>query len=69
MKYQDTICNIVDKLSKKRHYIAISKELDLEQLAVLFLKHVWKQHSLFRNIMSDQRGHLISNFWTSYAKS
>ena len=49
----NTICNVVDRLSKERHYIGTTKELHAERLADLFLKHVWKHHGLPRSIVSD----------------
>ena len=37
---RDAICNVVDRLTKERHHIATTKELDAEGIAELFLNHV-----------------------------
>ena len=59
----DVILNVVDKLSKERHYISKTKKLNAEGLANLFLKHVWKHHGLSQSIVSNHRSQFISNFW------
>ena len=40
VKDANVICNIVDRLSKERHHIAIDKEIDAKKLADLFVHHV-----------------------------
>ena len=40
VKDANGICNIVDCLSKKRHYIATDKKIDTKRLADLFMYHV-----------------------------
>ena len=64
----DAILNIVDRLSKERHYIGTTKELNAEGLADLFLKHVWKHHGLPRSIVSDRGSQFISDFWKFLCK-
>ena len=64
----DAILNVVDKLSKERHYVATTKELNAEGLANLFLKHVWKHHGLPQSIVSDRRSQFISDFWRFLCK-
>ena len=59
----DAILNVVDRLSKERHYIGTTKELNAEGLADLFLKHVWKHHGLPQSIVSDRGSQFISDFW------
>ena len=58
----DAICCVVDRLSKERHYIPTTKELNAKSLADLFLKHVWKHHGLPQSIVSDRGSQFISNF-------
>ncbi len=53
VKGANAICNVVDRLTKKRHYIATNKEIDVERLMDLFVHHVWKCHGLPRSIISD----------------
>ena len=64
----DAICCVVDRLSKERHYIAMTKELNAEGLANLFLKHVWKHHGLPQSIVSDRGSQFISDFWKFLCK-
>lgn len=40
VKRLDAICNVVCQLSKKRHHISTSKEIDIEGLADLFVHDV-----------------------------
>ena len=63
MQGHDVILNVVDRLSKVRHYIETSKELNAESLADLFLKHVWKHYGLPQSSVSDRRSQFISDFW------
>ena len=64
----DATCCVVDRLSKERHYIATTKELNAEGLADLFLKHVWKHHGLPQSIVSDRGSQFISDFWKFLCK-
>ena len=50
----DAILTMVDRLSKKRHYIGTTKELNAEGLASFFLKHMWKHHGFPQSIVSDR---------------
>lgn len=59
----NAICNIVDRLSKKCHHITISKKINAERLANLFVHHVWKLHSLLRSIVLDRSTQFINDFW------
>ena len=64
----NAILNVVDRLSKERHYIGTTKELNAEGLADLFLKHVWKHHGLPQSIVSDRGSQFISDFWNLLCK-
>ena len=64
----NTICCVVDRLSKERHYIGTTKELNAEGLANLFLKHVWKHHGLPQSIVFDRGSQFISDFWKFLCK-
>ena len=64
----DSICYVVDRLSKERYYIATTKELNAGGLADLFLKHMWKHHGLPQNIVSDRGSQFISDFWKLLCK-
>ena len=63
IKGANIICNILDHFSKKRHYIATSKKIDVESLADLFVYHVGKLHGLLRSIISDCSTQFVNDFW------
>ena len=64
----DAILTVVDRLSKERHYIGTTKELNAEGLAGLFLKHMWKYHGLPQSIISDRGSQFIIDFWKFLCK-
>ena len=64
----DAILNVVDRLSKERHYIRTTKKLNAEGLANFFLKHVWKHHGLPQSIVSDRGSQFVSDFWRFLCK-
>lgn len=63
VKKANAICNIVDRLSKKRYHIATNNKTDAKRLVDLFVHHVWKLHSFPTSIISDHSSQFISNFW------
>lgn len=67
-KKTNAICNIIDRLLKKRHHIATDKEIDAEGLADLFVHHVWKLHGFPRSIVFDRGSQFISDFWKFLCK-
>ena len=64
----DAILTVVNRLSKKRHYIGTTKKLNAEGLADLFLRHVWKHCGLPQSIVSNHRSQFISDFWSFLCK-
>ena len=46
-------------------FIATHQDIDAEDLAMLFLVHVFSKHGTPSDIISDRRKHLISSFWRS----
>jgi hypothetical protein len=50
----NAILVIVDRLTKMKHFIACKGTCDAEEVAHLFLKHVWKLHGLPKTIISDR---------------
>ena len=59
----NAIVNIIDRFTKKRHHIAWNTKLDFENLIILFMKHVWCRHDLFKIIIFDKKFQFISDFW------
>ena len=61
----NTILVIVCHLSKMALFIATHRDIDAEDLAMLFLVHVFSKHETPSNIISNCRKHFISRFWRS----
>ena len=62
------IMNVVDRLSKQRHYIGCRSDMNSEDLAHIFVRHVWKHHGLPDTITSDRGTLFISEFWKCVQK-
>ena len=70
-KGSNTIMVVIDRLTKMRHYIACyagNDTLNAEEMANLFLQHVWKLHGLPNSIVSDRGSTFVSYFWLSLCK-
>jgi len=50
----DTILVVIDRLTKRSHFIPSSKELDVRQFANLFMKEIVRLHRLPHDIMTDR---------------
>ena len=61
----NTILVIVCRLSKMALFIATHWDIDAEDLAMLFLVHVFSKHGTPSDIISDHGKHFISRFWRS----
>ena len=59
---------IVDRFSKMAHFIPLATEVPIEQLALMFLKDIWRFHGLPESIISDRGSRFTSMFWTSLMK-
>lgn len=59
----DAILVVVDRWTKMRHLILCNTTTGLEELAKLYLHHVWKLHGLPNTIVSDRGTQFMSNFW------
>ena len=58
----DMIMVVVDRLSKDRHYIPIASTMGAYDLAMLFVRDVWKLHGLPDSIVSDRGSLFVSEF-------
>src|SRR6266481_3758281 len=61
----DTILVIMCHLTKMALFIPTFQDIDAEDLAMLFLVHVFSKHGTPSNIISDHGKHFISWFWRS----
>jgi len=56
---------IVDRFSKMAHFIPLRTEEDIKELAMTFVKEIWRLHGLPESIVSDRDTRFTSKFWTS----
>jgi transposase InsO family protein len=58
----NTIYVCVDRLTKMAHFIPTTTTVDSEQTAKLYYRHVFKNHGLPRDIVSDRGPQFVSQF-------
>jgi hypothetical protein len=59
----DAIFVIVDRLTKMRHFIPCKGTCNAEEVARLYVRHVWKLHGLPLTIVSDRGPQFVAQFW------
>jgi len=60
----DAILIVIDRLSKMRHFIACKTTCSAQDLAQLYLSHVFRLHGLPGTVISDRGPQFVSAFWT-----
>ena len=66
---QDTLCVIIDQLTKMGNFIACKGTMKPEDLADHFIQQVVWSHGLPTNIVSDRGSLFTSGFWKRITKS
>ncbi|CUA73551.1 Transposon Tf2-11 polyprotein [Rhizoctonia solani] len=64
----DSILTFMDRLTKMVHYIPCREQIDSEEMAELFMKHVWKLHGTPRIATSDRGTQFASKFMRALYK-
>jgi hypothetical protein len=59
----DAIMVVVDRFSKMAHFIPMKDEATAQDMSRLFFTHVFKQHGLPKDIVSDRDPKFTSKFW------
>jgi len=59
----DMIMTVVDKLSKRTHFLAGKTTADAQDVANMYLKDVFRLHGLAKTIISDRDAKFTSKFW------
>lgn len=54
---------VVDRLSKRAHFISTTKDLSAEDAAELSLNHIFNLHGVPRRIVSDKGVRFTSKWW------
>jgi hypothetical protein len=59
----DSIWTIVDKLTKKAHFIPVQSTFQAPELATVFLKQIFRLYGMPEAIVSDRDAKFCSQFW------
>ncbi|GJW14633.1 putative reverse transcriptase domain-containing protein [Tanacetum coccineum] len=65
----DTICVIVDRLTKSAYFLPMRETDPMDKLARLYLKEVVTRHGIPVSIICDRDPRFASNFWRSFQKA
>nr|GEW41825.1 reverse transcriptase domain-containing protein [Tanacetum cinerariifolium] len=66
---QDTICVIVNRLTKSAHFLPMREDDTLEKMMRQYLKEVVSNHEVPVSIILDLDGRFTSHFWKSLNKA
>nr|GEU37287.1 retrotransposon protein, putative, Ty3-gypsy subclass [Tanacetum cinerariifolium] len=61
----DTICVIVDRLTKYAHFLPMREDYKMDRLARLHLNEIVARHGVSISIISDRDSRFMSRFWQS----
>jgi len=59
----DTILVVIDRLTKRDHFIPYSKDLDAQQFTHLFMKEIVRLHGIPHDIITDRGTLFTSDLW------
>jgi len=62
-KQHDSIMVVVDKLSKDAHFIPVKSTYKTVEIADIFMKEIFRLHSMPKVVISDRDVKLTSTFW------
>ncbi|KAE9042818.1 hypothetical protein PR003_g15909 [Phytophthora rubi] len=59
----DSIWVVVDRLTKRCHFVPTTKTVTAEGVARLFIDNIWQLQGMPSNIVSDRDRKFVSKFW------
>ena len=62
----DSICVIVDRLTKSVHFILIQESIFIEKLANTYYREVIARHGVLVSVISDSDVRFTSRFWKRF---
>jgi RNase H-like domain found in reverse transcriptase/Reverse transcriptase (RNA-dependent DNA polymerase)/Integrase zinc binding domain/Integrase core domain/Chromo (CHRromatin Organisation MOdifier) domain/Retroviral aspartyl protease len=62
----DSILVVVDRLTKMAHFLPCQKSMSAEQLAKLYVEHIFRLHGTPLDIVSDRGTKFTSRFWRAF---
>src|SRR5512145_1832214 len=65
----DSIWVVVDRLTKRCHFVPTQGTVNAEGVARLFIDHIWRHHGMPTSIVSDRDSKFVSKFWTFVFKA
>ncbi|KAD6454275.1 hypothetical protein E3N88_08981 [Mikania micrantha] len=68
-KRHDAIWVIVDRLTKRAHFLPIRETYTSEKLSELFVKEIISRHGVPVSIVSDRDTRFVSRFWKQFHES
>ncbi|KAI3759008.1 hypothetical protein L6452_06581 [Arctium lappa] len=68
LRGHDTICVVVDRLTKSAHFLPMRETLPMDKLEKLYIDEVISRHGVPLSIVSDYDSHFTSHFWDSLQK-
>jgi hypothetical protein len=61
----DAILVVVDRLTKRAHFIATRTDITARETAQLFVENIFKLHGLPKTIITDRDARFVGHFWRS----
>jgi RNase H-like domain found in reverse transcriptase/Reverse transcriptase (RNA-dependent DNA polymerase)/Integrase zinc binding domain/Chromo (CHRromatin Organisation MOdifier) domain len=62
LKY-NAIMNVVDRFTKRRHFIPCHDIIDAREAAMLYIRYIYSQHGLSDYVTSDRGTQFTAEFW------
>jgi len=62
-RHHDSICFIVDRLTKTAHFILVNTEYRSRKYAEIYIDHIVCLHGIPKTIISDRGAQFVARFW------